>query len=155
MQSKRRGRYAKRAMQKVVLDTNVLISGVIASGYSASILDAVRREEIKLVTSAHLLEEFIEVISRRHITRKYPKAAEEAEALLDFLRAYAILKAGIPEATAVSPDRDDDFVLACALDGLVDCIVSGDPHLLDLKEYEGIPILTPREFVERNLIPHK
>lgn len=49
-------------MRKVVLDTNVLISGVIASGYSASILDAARREEIKLVTSAHLLEEFSDVI---------------------------------------------------------------------------------------------
>ena len=54
-------------MRKVVLDTNVLISGVIASGYSASILDAARREEIKLVTSTQLLEEFSDVISRRHM----------------------------------------------------------------------------------------
>ncbi len=155
MQSKLRDKYAKRAMRKVVLDTNVLISGVIASGYSASILDAVRREEIKLVTSAHLLEEFSEVIARRHITRKYPKAAEESESLLDFLRAFAILTAGIPETNTVSPDRDDDFVLACALDESADCIVSGDPHLLDLKTYEGIPILTPKEFVGRYSILHK
>ena len=84
-------------MRKVVLDTNVLISGVIASGFSASILDAARREEIKLVTSAHLLDEFSEVISRRHIARKYPKAAENAEILLDFLRAFAILAPGMPE----------------------------------------------------------
>ena len=136
-------------MRKVVLDTNVLISGVIASGYSAAILDAAQREEIKLVTSAHLLEEFSSVISRRHITRKYPKAAENAEALLDFLRAFAILTTGIPTPSTVSPDRDDDYVLACALDGNVDCIVSGDPHLLNLKTYENIPILTPKEFVER------
>ena len=99
-----------------VLDTNVLVSGIIASGYSASILNAVRREEIQLVTSPHLIEEFSEVIARRHITRKYPKAAEEAETLLDFLRAFAILAPGIPEAQNISPDRDDDFVLACALD---------------------------------------
>ena len=136
-------------MRKVVLDTNVLISGVIASGYSASILDAAQREEIKLVTSAHMLEEFSDVISRRHIARKYPKAAENAEALLDFLRAFAILTSGIPTPNAVSPDRDDDYVLACALDENVDCIVSGDPHLLNLKSYENIPILTPKEFVER------
>jgi len=142
-------------MQKVVLDTNVLISGVIASGYSASILDAARREEIKLITSAHLLEEFSDVVSRRHIARKYPKAAEEAEALLDFLRAFAILASGIPDEHAISPDRDDDFVLACALDKRADCIVSGDPHLLDLKTYNGIPIFTPKEFVERYSIPHK
>ena len=142
-------------MRKVVLDTNVLVSGVIASGYSASILDAARREEIKLVTSVHLLEEFSEVISRRHIARKYPKAAEEAESLLDFLRAFAVLASGIPEANAISPDRDDDFVLACALEENAACVVSGDPHLLDLKIYRGIPILSPKEFVEQYSIPHK
>ena len=103
-------------MRKVVLDTNVLISGVIASGYSASILNAVRRAEIQLVTSSHLLAEFSEVVSRRHIARKYPKAAENAETLLDYLRAFATLTPGIPEPRAISPDRDDDFVLACALD---------------------------------------
>jgi uncharacterized protein len=142
-------------MRKVVLDTNVLISGIIASGYSASILDAVQRQEINLVTSAHLLEEFSEVISRRHITRKYPKAAEHAETLLDFLRAFAILTSGIPSPKAVSADPDDDFVLACALEEKVDCVVSGDPHLVNLKTYKNIPILTPKEFVERYSIPHK
>ena len=90
-------------MRKVVLDTNVLISGVIASGYSAAILDAAQREEIQLVASTHLLEEFSSVISRRHITRKYPKVAENAEALFDFLRAYAILTTGIPTPNAVIP----------------------------------------------------
>jgi uncharacterized protein len=142
-------------MRKVVLDTNVLISGVIALGYSASIIDAARREEIQLVTSTHLLEEFSDVISRRHITRKYPKATENAETLLDFLRAFAILASGIPDEQAVSPDRDDDFVLACALEKKVDCIVSGDPHLLGLKVYKGISILTPKEFVEKYSISHK
>jgi uncharacterized protein len=136
-------------MPRAVLDTNVLVSGVIASGYSAEILDAARRETIQLVTSSHLLEEFSEVISRRHIARKYPKAAENAEVLLDFLRAFAILVAGIPGEEAISPDRDDDFVLACAIDGKVDCIVSGDPHLLDLESHRGIPIWTPKEFVLR------
>jgi hypothetical protein len=128
-------------MRKVVLDTNVFVSGVIASGYSASILDAARREEIKLVTSVHLLEEFSEVISRRHIARKYPKAAEEAESLLDFLRAFAILASGIPAEKAVSPDRDDDFVLACGVEENASCIVSGDPHLLNLRIYRDIPTI--------------
>jgi len=135
-------------MKKIVLDTNILISGVIASGYSAAILDAVRKGRFTMVTSAHLLEEFSDVISRRRIARKYPGAAQEAEALLDFFRSYASMAPGIPGPEKVSPDRDDDFVLACALDGGADCIVSGDPHLLGLKSYKGIPILTPREFVE-------
>jgi len=49
-------------MPRAVFDTNVLVSGVIALGYSAEILDAARRETIQLVTSSHLLEEFSEVI---------------------------------------------------------------------------------------------
>jgi len=135
-------------MVRVVLDTNVLISGVIASGYSAKILDAARREDIKLVTSIHMLEEFSDVISRRRITRKYPKATDDAETLLDFFRAFAEFVSGIPEENQISPDRDDDFVLACAIDGKADYIVSGDPHLLNLKSYKKIPVLTPREFAE-------
>ena len=138
-------------MRKIVVDTNVLISGVIASGYSAAILDAARREEITLVTSVHMLDEFREVISRRHIARKYARVAEKAEDLLDFMRVFAILIPGIPNPESVSPDRDDDFVLACARDELVEYIVSGDPHLLDLKSFQDVPILTPREFVERVL----
>jgi len=135
-------------MRKIVLDTNVLVSGVIASGYSASIVDAIRKEELQLVTSAHMLEEFSGVISRRHIARKYPLAAEKAESLLDFLRAFAIIVLGNPEDVQISADRDDDYVLACAVEGQVEYIISGDPHLLDLKSHKGIPILTPREFAE-------
>lgn len=138
-------------MQKIVLDTNILISGVIASGYSAAILDALRRNEISLVTSGHMLEEFIDVLARPRIVRKYPHAAENAEALLDFIRAFAIMVQGSPEANQISVDRDDDFVLACAEEAQADAIVSGDPHLLDLGFYKGIPILTPRDFVENYL----
>jgi putative PIN family toxin of toxin-antitoxin system len=134
-------------MLKVVLDTNVLVSGVIASGYSASILDAARRQEIILITSAHLLAEFSDVITRHHIVRKYPLAATKAEDLLDFLRAFSILAPGIPSAKKISSDRDDDFVLACATDEHADAIVSGDPHLLNVKNYQHIPIITPKEFV--------
>jgi putative PIN family toxin of toxin-antitoxin system len=139
------------AMQKIVLDTNILVSGVITSGYSATILDAVRRGELQMITSAHMLEEFSEVISRRHIARRYPMAAQEAQALLDFLRAFATITPGIPETKQISADRDDDYVLACANSAQAEAIVSGDPHLLDLKSYLGIPIMTPREFVENIL----
>jgi putative PIN family toxin of toxin-antitoxin system len=142
-------------MLKIVLDTNVLVSGIIASGYSASILAAVQRQEIKIVTSTHLLEEFSEVIARPHLAQKYPNSAKYAEIFLDFLRAFAILTPGFPLPNPVSTDPDDDFVLACALEQKVDCIVSGDPHLLSLKIFKKIPILTPKEFVERFSIPHK
>lgn len=138
-------------MARVVLDTNVLVSGVIASGHSARILDSARQNKITLVTSPHLLAEFNDVISRRRITRKYSDAAVDAQILLDFMRASCVIVSGIPQGEGVSRDQDDDFVLACAVDGEADYIVSGDPHLLDLKKYKGVLILSPREFVEQVL----
>lgn len=138
------------AVLKVVLDTNVLVSGIIASGYSSTIVDAAQRGQIQLITSTSLLQEFSEVITRRHIVRKYPLVVQMADILLDFLRAFAIFVPGIPRES-VSSDQDDDFVLACARDGQANCIVSGDPDLLDLQSYRGIPILTPRAFVETKL----
>ena len=130
-------------MQKIVLDTNVLISGIIAHGYSAAILNADRSGDLQLITSAHLLDEFSDVISRRHIARKYPLAASQAETLLDYFRAFATITPGIPDPVQISTDRDDDYVLACALDQQAKIIVSGDPHLLELKSYQGIPSLHP------------
>ena len=70
-------------MRKIVLDTNVLISGVIASGHSAAILNAVRKGEFQIVTSAHLLEEFSDVISRRRIARKKHRSTGAAIESLD------------------------------------------------------------------------
>ncbi len=53
------------------------------------------------------------------------------------------------EVSGVSPDPDDDKFLACALEGQADYIVTGDPHLLNLKQYHGINILKPYEFLKR------
>lgn len=67
------------------------------------------------------------------------------------MRASCVIVSGIPQGEGASRDQDDDFVLACAIDGEADYIVSGDPHLLDLKKYKGVLILSPREFVEQVL----
>jgi uncharacterized protein len=50
---------------------------------------------------------------------------------------------------AIIEDSDDDSVLACAVAAKVELVVSGDPHLLKLEQYEGVPIVTPAEAVER------
>jgi len=136
-------------MLKIVLDTNVLVSGIIVSkGSPAFILDKLYEGKWQLITSPLLLTEFSEVIIRPHIVRKYPQVAQNAEILLDFFRANAILVMGNPSKAYVSDDPDDDAVVACAIEGLADFIVSGDPHLLSLREIKGILILTPRQFQE-------
>jgi hypothetical protein len=74
---------------------------------------------------------------------------EDVVRLVESLRADALVVPGDYEVSGVSPDPDDDKFLACALEAQADCIVSGDPDLLDLSRYRGIDILNPREFGER------
>ena len=135
-------------MLKVVVDSNVIISGLTAAaGNPHNILEAWRRGEIILLTCPAIVEEIAEVLGRpffrdrRHITEE------------DVSRARRVLEM---DATMVVPrvpldvvedDPDDDRVLECALEGSADYIVSGDHHLLDLRRFRHIPILTPRQFL--------
>jgi putative PIN family toxin of toxin-antitoxin system len=140
-------------MLKIVLDTNVLISGIITShGPAAKIIEAVQAGRLILCTSANLLQEFSEVILRPKMLRKYSELGIHADALLDYLRANAILVSGIPTQAVIAADPDDDYVIACAIDGEADYIISGDRHLLELESLNKILIVSPREFVEQGLI---
>ena len=83
------------------------------------------------------------------IWRKYTIAEEDVEQLVALLEREAV---GVPGEVkvggAIPEDPADERVLACAVEAGADCIVSGDHHLLDLQTYQGIPILTVREFLE-------
>jgi hypothetical protein len=135
-----------------VLDTNVLVSGIIVThGPSAQIMDAVRDGHVHLIISPTLLDEFQDVIQRPRITRKYPALQERLAPLLGFLYTTPILVPGVPSQRFVPDDPDDDWIVACAIEGQANFIVSGDPHLQALKEVRGIQVLTPRRFVDEIL----
>jgi len=95
-----------------------------------------------------VLQEFSEAVLRPHIVRKYPKVTEQAEAVLDFTRTNSTLVAGLPTESVVTDDPDDDFVIACAVEGNADYIVSGDEHLLALAQHRTIRIVSPVQFVD-------
>ena len=136
-------------MPKIVLDTNVLLSGLITtSGNAARIIDAARNGDLQIVLSPILAQELSEVIVRPHIVQKYPLVSQQAEILLDYLRANAIWVKGLPKQRIVAADADDDFVIACAIDGEAEYIVSGDTDLLSIGRYENIIIMSPRQFVD-------
>jgi predicted nucleic acid-binding protein len=84
--------------------------------------------------------------------QKYPELGIHADTLLDYLRANAVLVSGIPTQAVIADDPDDDYVIACAIDGEADYIISGDRHLLELESLNKILIVSPREFVEQGLI---
>jgi putative PIN family toxin of toxin-antitoxin system len=138
-------------MLRVVLDTNQFVSSVLVrQGLPAQVLDAWRRREFLLITSPFIIAEIRSTFSYPRIRRKYPLTDEDVERLVTLLERDALVVPGEIDATgAVPADPTDDRVLACAVEGQADLIVSGDRHLLDLGQYQGIPIVTAREFLER------
>lgn len=133
---------------RILLDTNVLISGLwIAGNPPARLLDAWRDFKITLVTSREQLEELADVLARPKIARRI--SPERAERLLGALREEAIWATEIP-VLDLSPDPDDNRILATAIAGKAEMVVSGDRRdMLELGEVDGIPIVTAREAVQR------
>lgn len=134
-------------MQRVVLDTNVLVSALITPmGASARLLLALRAGAFELIVSPHLLDELREVL-RRPKFRRYASEAE-VEAYVELIRCEAIvLDDPRPSASEPSPvDPDDRFLVDLARVAPAHTLVSGDAHLLELRP--AVPVLTPGEFLE-------
>ena len=87
------------------------------------------------------------------IRQRYSITDQDVTRLIDSLHTEALVVVGDYEVSGVSIDPDDDKFLACALEGRADYIVTGDPHLLNLKQYHGINILEAREFLRRISAP--
>lgn len=135
---------------RAVIDTNVLISGLfgIKDSPSAQILSAVRSQKIILVTSPVIVGEIEEVVNRDRIVKHTKMTKGERADFLDKLIERSDVTAGKQLLQLVSRDTKDDKFLACAFEAKADYIITGDEDLLVLKEYEGIKIVTPREFLK-------
>ncbi|MBC8248851.1 MAG: putative toxin-antitoxin system toxin component, PIN family [Anaerolineales bacterium] len=145
-------RFGRPGALRVVVDTNVLISGtIVTAGASARIVDAALNRWLRLVICPFLLTEYAEVVQRPRIAHKYAKIAQRVDDLLDYFGSYTVVVAGIPQQPFVPADPDDDAVVAAALEGHAAYIVSGDQHLLELKRVRDVRILTPRDFVAQVL----
>jgi len=132
---------------RVVADTNIVVSGLMWRGNSRRILDAARAGDIQLLTTIALLAELEDVLGREKFS---PRLAAAAVTPRDLVLGYAAL-ASVIEPAEIEPvvlaDPDDDAVIACAVAAHSEVIVSGDGHLLDLKQYQGIRIVTAAELV--------
>jgi uncharacterized protein len=138
-------------MLRVVIDTNVIVSGVLSrTGAPAELLNAWRERRFLLLISTAILYEVRAVLQYPRIREKYPLGDEEIEQTITLLEHNALVVAGDANvAGSVPDDPKDEMFLACAIDGEAEFIISGDHHLLDLGIYRNIPILTPRQFHEQ------
>jgi uncharacterized protein len=130
---------------RIVFDTNVLLSGILARGLCEALLDAcLGSEECTVVLSKHILREFA-----RHGVGKLGVPRNEIRHAVAFLRSQVELVEPAKVPLNACRDPDDLAVLGTALAAGADCLVTGDKDLLDLKKFHGVPIVSPRALYER------
>jgi uncharacterized protein len=130
-------------MSRVVLDTNVYISALMFGGLPGSLLDLAFLRSFTLITSSPLIEELDE-----KLREKFGVSAEDAAFLRARLENVAEVVEPRDTLRIITEDPDDNRVLECAVEGRADLIVSGDRHLLKLGKYQGISIVTVRQFMD-------
>ena len=129
---------------RVVVDTNVLISALFFGGLPERIFLAGVRGEIELLTSLSLLREL-----ERVLKEKFKVDAHSAREMIDAVKSVAEVVEVTSRTRMILRPDDDNRVLECAIDGGAKFIVTGDTkHILPLKEYGGVRILSPSEFVK-------
>ncbi|MCH7568056.1 MAG: putative toxin-antitoxin system toxin component, PIN family [Nanoarchaeota archaeon] len=128
---------------RVVLDTNVFISGIHWSGSSEKILHAWFDDKFELISSEETIEEIAETLANF----KIPLPKDDILHWISIIAGKSILVKPETSLDIIKDDPDDNKFLEIALEGKADYIVSQDKHLLKLKEFEGIKILSPDEFL--------
>ncbi|MEO5826449.1 MAG: putative toxin-antitoxin system toxin component, PIN family [Gemmatimonadales bacterium] len=135
---------------RVIVDTNVLLSGIFFGGVPGRILDAWVAGRFELVLSPGILAEYSR--AGGELAARYPERGDALSPVLTLVAMNATLVDAPPLGRSVSRDSDDDTFLAAAHHAGVAVIVSGDRDLRDISGWEGILVLSPRQFVDQHLL---
>lgn len=135
-------------MIKAVLDTNVLVSAfIIEQGKPAQIVSRAYVQDFSLLLSEAILQETQTALHYKHIQKRFHPTEQAIEKFLFRLRTSSTLLSVRNIENIVPHDPPDNLVLACAVEGGADYLVSGNLHLLDLKQHRGVKIVTPAQFL--------
>jgi putative PIN family toxin of toxin-antitoxin system len=132
-------------VHKVVLDNNVLISAIVFGGKPREILNRIIKGQIQFAISKDILNEMEGVLSGRKF--QYPEQVIQViRKAVEELGEFVIPKKKVKK---IVKDPDDNKILECALAAEADLIISGDIHLLELKQYKNIQIVSPSEYLKK------
>lgn len=134
---------------RAVIDTNVLLSGLLWPGKSHVLIEQIRTGALTLVSSPALLAELAEVAARSKFKDMLARSNTNPELMLAQVRLLAEIVDPPPLPEPVSRDPDDDAVLALAAAARPDLIITGDKDLLILGSHAGVPIVSPAEAIAR------
>ena len=132
---------------KVILDTNVFISGIFFTGPPSQILKAWKKQSLQILLSRDILDEYQRVASA--LSSKFP--AIDILPIIELITVHGQFVDTQDFNISICEDPDDDKFLECAVAGKCKMIISGDKHLLKVTGYEGITVLSPRNFVDKYL----
>lgn len=132
---------------RIILDTNVFISGIFFTGPPSQILKAWEKQRLQIVLCQQILDEYQRVADE--LSSKYPSV--DITPIIELLTIYGQVINTKGVDISICEDPDDDKFIECAIAGKCKIIVSGDAHLLKLAEYKGVKIVKPRDFMEEYL----
>jgi putative PIN family toxin of toxin-antitoxin system len=136
------------AKTRIVPNINVYISGLLWTGVPHQLLQAAESGALTLVTTPTIIDELREVLARPKFAKRIIAIQTSTRELIESLLTTVEIIQDPQIKPVVQQDSDDDKVLACAVAARARWIVSGDDHLLTLKQYKRIRIVTPRAFWE-------
>ena len=129
---------------KIVLDTNVFISGIFFHGPPAQILDAWKKSKIQIVLSKEIINEYQRVAEA--LSEKFPEI--DISSIIDLVAIHAKIIDTEGIEVFECEDPDDNKFIECAIASKTKLIVSGDKHLLKISGYREIVVHNPRNFVD-------
>ena len=133
---------------RLVLDTNNLVSAhIVIQGPSARIFDLFKAGKIRIFTSSFQLKEFEKVLNYKRIKKKYRLTERAIKMIVGVFKKYAVIVYPYEIPLVIKEDLDDNQILAIALEAKAGHIISGDRHLLGLKKFKSIRIITAQEFL--------
>ena len=135
-------------MIRAVLDANVYVSAAVRpEGPPGQIIERfLRGDAFEIVLSQAIVEEVLRALNYPKV-RKYIRSGLDPALWFEDIVVLSQLVAGEHEFAGVSKDPDDDKYIAAAIEGRARFVIAGDSDLLDLKEYDGIRIVSPRVFL--------
>ncbi len=134
---------------RLVLDTNVVVSALVWGGVPYGLIEAAASGEIELVTSPALLAELRDVLARVHLASRLAARRSDVDIAIGMYGGLAIGVSPLHVPRVVPGDADDDHVMAVAVAGSAEIVVSGDRHLLSMGSYQGIDIVTAAQALRR------
>lgn len=134
---------------KIVLDTNVWLSGIFWEGEASKILEKAEKKEIQIIISEDILSEIITVLNRESKFQKYISNLRlSIEDLLRTILTISTLVETKSRLEIIKADPKDNIILEVALDGKAEYILSYDNHLLNMIEFRNIKIISPGDFLK-------